>query len=78
MNMDHLKKYIPIKFSNTPKCIIECCICRKKEIENTCKNVSFLKGVNILQQISKNKLHIIPHYKILIYFHASHVFAMGR
>ena len=41
--MDHLKKYISIKFSNTPKYIIECYLCRKREIENTCKKCFIFK-----------------------------------
>ena len=67
--MGHINIYIYI--SNTPKYIIECYICRKRERENTCKFFfSFLKGKNFLQQISENKLQIILHYKIFIYSHA--------
>ena len=77
MNMDHLKKYISIKFSNTPKYITECYTCRKREIENTCKKCFIFKGNRYsLTNFRKQITHYTALQK-LIYSHTSYRSAMG-
>ena len=76
MNMNHLKKYISIKFSDSTRYIIEQYICRKREIENTCKICFIFKEI---KHFSINFKKEITHYttlQILIYSHSSHVSTM--
>ena len=75
--MDHLKKYISIKFSNTPKYITECYTCRKREIENTCKKCFIFKGNRYSLTNFRKQITYYTTLQKLIYSHTSYRSAMG-